>query len=93
MCHAKNNMPLTVEPSKLALCHDDRYLNLWTKDVPFKLETLKDVHRLIDKNACMITCDEKSQCYDHLRLTEESQTYFGLQFGGWIMSYTTLVFG
>ena len=85
-------MPLTVEPSKPRLCHDDRYLNLWTKDVPFKLQTLKDAHRLIDKDACMITCDEKSG-YDHVRLTEESQTYFGLQFGGWIMSYTTLVFG
>ena len=40
----------------------------------------------------MLTCDEKSE-YDHVRLTEESQTYFGLQFGGWIMLYTTLVFG
>ena len=85
-------MPLTVEPSKPRLCHDDRYLNLWTKDVPFKLETLKDAHRLIDKDACMITCDEKSG-YDQVRLTEESQTYFGVQFGGWIMSYTTLPFG
>ena len=85
-------MPLTVEPSKPRLCHDDRYLNLWNKNVPFKLETLKDAHRLIDKVACMITCDEKSG-YDHVRLTEESQTYFGLQIGGWIMSYTTLVFG
>ena len=53
-------MPLTVDPSKPRLCHDDRYLNLWTKDVPFKLQTLKDAHRLIDKDACMITCDEKS---------------------------------
>ena len=48
-------MPLTVEPSKPRLCHGDRYLNLWTKDVPFRLETLKDAHRLIDNDACMIT--------------------------------------
>ena len=61
-------MPLTVEPSKPRLCHDDRYLNIWTKDVPLTLETLKDAHRLIDKDACMITCDEKSG-YDHVRLT------------------------
>ena len=53
---------------------------------------MKDAHRLIDKDACMITCDEKSG-YDHVRLTEESQTYFDLQFGGWNLSYTPLVFG
>ena len=25
-------MPLTVEPSKPRLCHDERYINLWIKD-------------------------------------------------------------
>lgn len=38
-------MPLTVEPSKPRLCHDERYINLWIKDLPFRLETLKDIHR------------------------------------------------
>jgi len=28
-------MPLTVEPSKPRLCHDERYLNLWVRDLPF----------------------------------------------------------
>ncbi|CAG2191684.1 unnamed protein product [Mytilus edulis] len=36
-------MPLTVEPSKPRLCHDERFLNLWVKDLPFHLETLKDI--------------------------------------------------
>ena len=27
-------MPLTVEPSKLRLCNDDRFINLWTIDKP-----------------------------------------------------------
>ena len=56
---------------------------------PFKLETLTDAHRLIAKDATMVTCDEKSG-YDHVKLQLQSQTYFGVQFGGWIMSYTTL---
>ena len=81
-------MPITIEPSKLRLYHDERYLNLWIKDVPFQLETLKDVHRLVSPESKMICCDEKSG-YDHARLTQESQTYFGVQFCGWVFSYTT----
>ncbi|KAJ8317151.1 hypothetical protein KUTeg_005055 [Tegillarca granosa] len=85
-------MPLTIEPSKPRLCHDERYLNLWIKDSPFHLGTLKDVHRLVGKYALMITCDEKSG-YDHVKLGESSQTYFGIQFGVFFMTYTTLPFG
>ena len=44
-------MPLVVEASKHRLCHDERFLNLWIKDVPFKLETLKFAHRLISEGA------------------------------------------
>lgn len=73
-------MPLTIEPNKPRLCHDERYLNLWTKDLPFTLDTLKDVHRLVEENAYMVCCDEKSG-YDHIKLTKESETYFGIQFG------------
>lgn len=85
-------MPLTVEPSKPRLCHDDRFINLWTKDLPFHLETLKEAHRMISHGAYMITCDEKSG-YDHIRISESSQTYFGIQFGGYFLCYTTLPFG
>lgn len=53
-------IPLTLEPSKPRLCRDERYLNLWIKDLPFHLENLKDVHRLAKQNALMVTCDEKS---------------------------------
>lgn len=85
-------MPLTVEPSKPRLCHDERYINLWIKDLPFRLETLKDIHRLVDKNALLITCDEKSG-YSHIKIDEESQEFFGIQFGGFFMVYLTLPFG
>ena len=32
-------LPLTVEPTKPRLCHDARFLNLWMRDMPFKLDT------------------------------------------------------
>lgn len=54
-------MPLTIEPSKPRLCHDERYLNLWIKDNPFHLETLKHAHRLIQSKDEMFCCDEKNQ--------------------------------
>ncbi|MES9882072.1 MAG: reverse transcriptase domain-containing protein, partial [Sedimenticola sp.] len=85
-------MPLTVEPSKPRLCHDERYLNLWIKNSPFQLETLRDVHRLVGKSSLMVACDEKSG-YSHIRLSADSQTYFGIQFGGWVLCYTVLPFG
>ena len=40
-------LPLTVEPSKLRLCHDERFLNLWIRDLPFKLDHLKDLPRYV----------------------------------------------
>ena len=36
-------LPLTVEPSKLRLCHDERYLNLWIRDLPIQLDHLPDL--------------------------------------------------
>lgn len=60
-------MPLTVEPTKPRLCHDDSNINLWTKDTPFQLENLKHVPRMIEKDMKMITCDENSG-YDHVIL-------------------------
>ena len=31
-------MPLTVKPSKPRLCHDERFLNLWIRDLPLTLD-------------------------------------------------------
>lgn len=85
-------MPLTIEPSKPRLCHDERYLNLWIKDCPFQLENLKHVPRIVNKNSLMVAFDEKSG-YDHIKLHKESEPYFGFQFGGWIFTYTVIPFG
>jgi hypothetical protein len=85
-------LPLTIEPTKPRLCHDARFLNLWTKDNPFSLETLKDIPRIIEKGSYMTTCDEKSG-YDHVLLQEDSRQYFGLCWAGWLLTYTTISFG
>lgn len=87
-------MPLTVEPTKPRLCHDERFLNCWIRDSPFRMENLRDLHRLVAPGARMISCDEKSG-YNHVRLKSEtpSDSYFGLQFGGYVMIYNTLPFG
>ncbi len=85
-------MPLTVEPTKPRLCHDERFLNLWIKDNPFTLETLKDVPRLIEVGDFLTSCDHKSG-YQHVRLHPESYRYFGMEWNGWYMTYRTLPFG
>ncbi|CAH1801514.1 unnamed protein product, partial [Owenia fusiformis] len=73
-------MPLTVEPSKPRLCHDERFLNLWVRDLPFQLETLKDVTRIAPKDAFMFKTDEFSR-FDHVKIHPDDQTYFGIAFG------------
>uniref|UniRef100_A0A8W8HTC3 Uncharacterized protein n=1 Tax=Magallana gigas TaxID=29159 RepID=A0A8W8HTC3_MAGGI len=78
-----NFMPLTIEPSKPRLCHYDRFFNLWVKDLPFQLKTLRDVHRLEGCNAFLIATDEKSR-YD-------SRGYFGLIYGCFVGSLTRAV--
>ena len=85
-------MPLTVEPSKPRLCHDERFLNLWIKDMPFVLDTLKDIPRVMHQECFMTSIDDKSG-YDHIRLDEGSKKYFGFQFGGWYFVYNTIPFG
>ena len=85
-------LPLTVEPSKPRVCHDERFLNLWVVDRAFKLDTLKEVPALISRNMFMTSVDDKSG-YDHVLLTKESRTFFGFQFGGYIFVYNTIPFG
>ncbi|KAJ8316599.1 hypothetical protein KUTeg_005850 [Tegillarca granosa] len=83
--------PLTVKPTKPRLCHDERFLNLWIQDNPFKLDTLKDVPRIIERGTFLTTIDDKIG-YDHVLLSDNSKTFFEIQFGGWYMVYNTLPF-
>ena len=85
-------MPITVEPSKPRMCHDERFLNLWIKDLPFSLDLITDLPRYVHKGNFQTTCDDKSG-YDHIRLSTESRTYFGLEWSGWYFIFNTLPFG
>ena len=65
-------MPLTVEPTKPRLCHDERFLNLWVKDSPFTLDYISNLPRYVGKDSFQTTIDDKSR-YDHVRLVENSR--------------------
>ena len=43
-------LPLTIEPMKPRLCHDERFLNLWVVDKHFVLDTLREVPRMVSKD-------------------------------------------
>lgn len=64
----------------------------WIRDLPFVLDTLKDVTSILPPDSCMTTVDDKSG-YDHILLSENSKKYFGIQFAGWYFVYNTLPFG
>jgi hypothetical protein len=59
-------LPLTVEPTKPCLCHDERFLNLWIRDLPFKLDYISDLPGYVlpghfqtvfdDKNGTSMCC-------------------------------------
>lgn len=85
-------LPLTVEETKPRLCNDNRFLNLWIKDTPFKLDSLSSLPRYVTPSSFQSVCDDKSG-YDHVLLCPESRTYFGFQWGGWFFTSNTLPFG
>ena len=83
---------LTVEPTKPRLRHDARYLKLWMCDMPFSLDSVSDLPRYVRRDTYQTVLDDKSG-YDHILPTEESRTFFGIQWGGWYFTYNTLPFG
>jgi len=85
-------MPITIEPTKPRMCHDERFLNLWVKDSPFSLDYLSDLPRYVGANHFQTVCDDKSG-YDHVYLTSSSRTLFGLSWKNCYFVYTTLPFG
>ena len=85
-------MPITVEPIKPRMCHDERFLNLWIRDLPFSLDYLSDLPRYVGQDHFQTVCDDKSG-YDHLFLTPSSRSLFGLCWDGCYFVYATLPFG
>ncbi|CAH1232991.1 Hypp551 [Branchiostoma lanceolatum] len=85
-------LPLTVEPSKPRMCWDGRYLNNWTKDCPFKLDSVSEAPRMLRKGGYMTHTVEKSG-YSHIYLTEDSRTFFGFKFKDLFFVHCSLPFG
>ena len=85
-------MPLTVEPTKPRLRHDNRFLNLWMVDKPFRLDNLSHLPRYLTKGSYQTVLDDKSG-YDHILVDESSRTFFGIQWKGWYFIPNTIPFG
>lgn len=84
--------PLTVEPTKPRLCLNLMYLNNWILDIPFTLDTLKDVPRIVKENAYFTSLDDKSS-FDHIFLTPRSQDFVCFQWAGYFFRMKVLPFG
>ena len=60
-----------------------------TPDVSF--DHITDIPRYVGFNHFQAKLDDKSG-YDHIALTEDSRTYFGLYWKGWFLVCNTLPF-
>ena len=85
-------LPLTVESLKPRLFHDERYLNLWIRDLPFRLDHLSDLPRYVLHWHLQRSFDDKSG-YQSVLLHSSSRTYFGLEWTGVYFVFCTLPFG
>ena len=85
-------LPLTIEPTKPRLCHDERFLNLWMNTPKVSFDQISDLPRYVDKGHFQSKLDDRSG-YDHILLTKESRKFFGLFWKGWFLVYNTLPFG
>ena len=71
-------LSLTVEPSKPRLCHHERFLNLWIKDLLFRFDHLPDLPRYVLPGNFQTSFDGKSG-YQHVLLHPSWRTFFGLE--------------
>ena len=67
-------VPLPVEPSVPRVCHDERYLNLWIRDLPFRLDHLPDLPRYVLPGHFQTSFDDKSG-YQHVLLHSSSRIW------------------
>jgi hypothetical protein len=86
-------LPLGVEPGKPRLIYDARYLNLWQREIPFRMEGLPQVPHLAFDGAFMWTLDHHSG-FHHIPIAPDEQTYFGFEdTDGVVYVCTTMPFG
>ena len=85
-------MPITIEPLKPRMCHDEHFLNLWMKTPPVHFDSITDLPRYVERFSFQSKMDDKSG-YDHILISEESKKFFGLYWQGWFFVYNTIPFG
>ena len=83
-------MPITIEPSKPRMWHDERFLNLWMKAPSISFDRLMDIPQYVEQNHFQTKFDDKSG-YDHLKRAELSSVYVGKD--SFFVYYYTLHFG
>ena len=79
-------LPLTVEPTKPRLGHDKCFLNLWTRDLPFKLDHLPDLPRYVLLGHFQTTFDHNNG-YQHLKIHPDSQEFFRFSWRGYFSPF------
>ena len=89
---AKVVLPLTIEPTKPRLIHDARYINLFCRDKPFKMEGAGKIPQVGWMGMFMFSVDHKSG-YHHVALHHSAWEYFGMEWQGVVYMATTLTFG
>ena len=85
-------LPITLEPTKPRMYHDECFLNLWIKDLPLSVDYISGLPRYVFKSHFQTTFDDKSG-YDPIKLSPDSFTFVGLEWKGWYFCYKTLPFG
>ena len=56
------------------------------------MDHVGDLPRYVSRNSYQSVLDDKSG-YDHILLTDDCRTFFGIQWGRWYFNYNTLPFG
>ena len=78
-------MPITVEPSKPRMWHDERFLNLWMKTPLVTFDLITDLPSYVDPNHYQSKLDDKSG-YDHFLLSEVAERFLGCIGKVWFLS-------
>ena len=69
-------MPLSIEPSKLRLVHDQQYLNCFMRHCPFTPDQVVNLPRYLSRDSYHTKLDDKSG-FDHFLLSSDSLPYMG----------------
>ena len=78
-------LPLGVEPNKPRLIYDARYLNLFLKHLPFKMDTVGKVPQMSWENMFFFSLDHKAG-YLHVPIHRESWKFLGFEWKGEVYS-------